>query len=319
MPTTQKVHLDKALTNISIGYSNEAFIADQIFKPVVVGKQSDRYYVYGKEMFRQNDDLRAPGTEANEINWTLSLDTYFCEGHALRHPIADEERSNADDGFNLEADATDLVTYGILLNKEVDAAAKVMDAANYDADLKVTLGAADSPKKWSASDSTPILDVEKAKEAVHKKSGIRVNTMIMSEQVFNVLKLHPALLDIIKYVQRGIVTLDLMKAAFGIDNILIGSALKSTAMNPGQEDNLNYIWGNSVVLGYIPPTPGKKTVALGYSFMWNKDGAGPVQVRQWYEQGRRATLVEAERWYSQKMISNVAGYLFADAVTPLSN
>ena len=28
MPTVQKVHIDKALTNISIGYSNEQYIAD---------------------------------------------------------------------------------------------------------------------------------------------------------------------------------------------------------------------------------------------------------------------------------------------------
>jgi hypothetical protein len=52
--------------------------------------------------------------------------------------------------------------------------------------------------------------------------------------------------------------------------------------------------------------------------MWNKDGNSPVQVRKWYETSRRATLVEAERWYSQKIISNVAGVLFQDAVVPLS-
>lgn len=318
MPTVQKVHLDKALTNISIGYSNEQFIADQIFKAVTVDKQSDRYYVYGKEMFRQHDDLRAPGTEANEIDWTLSLDTYFCEGHALRHPIPDEEIQNADANFNLEADATELVSEGILLNKEVDAAAKVMDPSNYHTQLKLTMGGADTPAKWSDYDkSDPVLDVKRAKERIHKLSGLRANTIILPETVFNTLSLHPKLLDIIKYVQRGIVTLDLMKAAFAVDNILIGSALKSTATNPGQDDDLEYIWGNSAVLAYIAPKPGRKIVSLGYSFMWNKDGEGPVQVRKWYEQGRRATIVEAERWYSQKMISDVAGFLFADAVTPL--
>lgn len=319
MPTTQKVHIDKALTNISIGYQNEAYIADQIFKEVPVDKQSDRYYVYGKEMFRQNDDLRAPGTEANEITWTLSDDTYYCEGHALRTPVADEEKQNADDGFDLEADGTELVTEGILLNKEVDAASKVVNPVNYHADLKVTMGAEGAPAKWSDYEaSNPILDVKKAKEAIHKKSGVRANTLIISEPIFNILTLHPKLLDIIKYVQRGIVTLDLMKVAFGVDNILVGSALKSTATNPGQADVLQYIWGNSAILGYVPKSPGKKTIALGYSFMWNKDGQGAVQVRKWYEEGRRATLVEAERWYSQKMVSNVAGYLFSDVITPLS-
>ena len=323
MPAVQKVHIDKALTNISIGYTNEQFIADEIFKPVSVNKQSDKYYVYGMERFRQYDDLRAPGTEANEISWTLSDDSYYAEGHALRHPIADEEKQNADAEFDLEADATELVTEGILLNKEIDAANKLLDSNNYHNDLFITLGASGSPAKWSDyENSDPILDIKKAKEAIHRKSGLRPNVLIISEPVKNVLELHPRLLEVIKYVQRGIVTTDLMAAAFGVDRILVGSALKSDVTNagqvePGQIEPLNYIWGNSAVLAYVPQRPGKKIPAIGYSFMWNKDGNGPVQVRKWYETGRRATIVEAERWYDQKIISNVAGFLFADVVDPL--
>lgn len=322
MPTVQKLHIDKALSNISIGYTNESFIGDKIFKPINVNKQSDKYYVYGMERFRTHDDHRAPGTEANEISWTLSDDQYFCEGHALRHAIADEEKQNADDEFDLESEGTELVTEGILLNKEIDASNKVLDATNYHSDLKVTLGASGTFKWSDYQDSDPILDIQKAREAIHRKSGIRANTLIMSEPVMNVLKLHPKLIEVIKYVQRGIVTEELMATAFGVDQILVGSALKSDVSNPGQAtpggvETLNYIWGNSVVLAYIPPRPGKKTIGLGYSFMWNKDGAGAVQVRKWYETGRRATVVEAERWYSQKMVSNVSAFLFQDAVNPL--
>ncbi|SNS22212.1 hypothetical protein SAMN05446037_100691 [Anaerovirgula multivorans] len=323
MPVVQRLHIDKALSNISIGYSNEQYIGDKIFKPIVVNKQSDRFYVYGMERFRTNDDHRAPGTEANEINWTFSDESYFAEGHALRHAIADEEKQNADDEFNLETEGTELVTEGILMNKEVDAANKVLNPNAYHADLRITLGAAGAPAKWSDyTNSDPILDVQKAREAIHKKSGLRANTIIMSEPVMNVLKLHPKLVDIIKYVQKGIVTTDLMSTAFGVDQILVGSALVSSVNNPGQVEAgqlepLDYIWGNSVVLAYIPSRPGKKTAALAYSFMWNKDGAGPVQVRKWYETSRRATVVEAERWFDQRMISNVAGFLFSDAVVPL--
>lgn len=323
MPTVQKLHLDKMLTNISIGYANEQYIAEKIFKPITVGKQSDKYFKYGMEKFRQNDDFRAPGTDANEINWTLSDDQYFCEGHALRHAIADEEKQNADDEFDLEAEGTELVSEGILLNKEVDASNKVLDSANYHTDLTITLGSVGAPAKWSDfENSDPILDMQKAKEAVHQMSGIRANTLIISEPVLNVLKLHPRILEVIKYVQKGIVTMDLIAVAFGVDQILVGSALKSVVQNPGQAsggsvEKLEYIWGNSAVLAYIPQRPGKKTQALGYSFMWNKDGAGAVQVRKWYEVGRRATIVEAERWYSQKMVSTVSGFLFSDAVDPL--
>lgn len=322
MPTTQRVHIDQMLTNISIGYKNEQFIADQIFLPIPVAKQSDKYYVFGKEAFRQHDDARASGAIANEINWTLSDSTYFCEGHALRSPITDEEVQNADDIFNLKADATELVTEGILLNKEIDAANILLDANNYDIDLVFNMGAGGgSPAKWSDyANSDPVLDIAKAKERMHKKSGIRPNVLVISEPILNVLKLHPKILALFKAITPvSIANIEQIALALGVDKILVGSALKSTARNVAQEDNLAYIWGNSAVLCYVPKAPGKKIQSIGYTFMWNKDGAGAVQVRQYYNDERRSTFVEAERWYAHKIISKTAGSLFADCVTPLGD
>jgi hypothetical protein len=271
------------------------------------------------ENFRVTDDRRAPGTEANEINWTLSTDQFFCEDHAIRTFITDEELSNADEEFNLKADATELVTDEILLNKEVSAASTLLDADNYDSTLVYSMGAASNPAKWSDyENSNPILDIAKAKEKMHKKAGIRPNTLVISETVKNVLKFHPKILGLFTGITPvAIATMEHIKMALGVDNIIIGSAMKSGATNPGQTDELSYIWGNSAVLAYIPGKPGKKIQSLGYTFMWNKDGMGAVQVRQWYETGRRATIIEAERWYSHKMISKCAGFLFADAVTPI--
>lgn len=324
MPTLQMVHIDQALTNISIGYKNEAYIADEIFKPLPVQKQSDKYYVYGMEMFRQHDDLRAPGTEANEITWTLSGDQYFCEGHALRHAIPDEELQNADPAFNIQADAVELITDGILLNKEVDAANLVLNPNNYAPGLSVVMGSNGAPAKWDDyTNSNPRLDIAKAKQAVHKRSGVRPNTLIISEPVLNTLLLHPKLIQVIQYVQAGILTLDQLKVILGVENILVGSALKSSVTNagqanPGSPEPLDYIWGNSAVLAYIPKAPARKQVALGYTFMWNKDNQGAIQVRQWYDISRRATFVEAERWYAHKIVSNVAGFLFVDVIDPVA-
>lgn len=310
MPTTQKVHVDKILTNISVGYKNEAFIADQIFKAVPADKQSDKYPVFGKEAFRLHQDFRAPGTEANEINYTYSDDQYYCSGHALRHPIPDETVANNDGIVDLEAQGTTLLTEGVLLNKEVDAAAKVCTSGNYDSNLVYG-----SVTKWSDyTNSNPITDVEAAKKQMHSMSGVRPNTLVLSDPVLSTLRFHPKLLAVIQYVQRGIVTLDLLKAVFEVDNILIGSALKSSAQNVAQADVLGYVWGKNAALLYIPPVPGKMTMAFGYSFMWNKDGNGAVQVRKWYNEERRATLIEAERWYDQKVVCNVAGALFPSVI-----
>ena len=318
MPTVQKVHIDKVLSNISTGYKNEQFIADQIFLPVTVDKQSDRYYEYGKEMFRANDDKRAPGTEANEINWTLSLNSYYTEGHALRSVIPDEEKQNADSEFNLEADATELTTEGILLNKEIDAAAKVMSTSSYaDSTLKPTMlstttGAAF--EKWNLSTSNPIRDIETAKLRVHKFIGLKPNTLVISEAVLSALRQNAKVLAVYKTTERSLATLEDLKAILNVENILVGSALKSSATTPTGSDTLEYIWGDNAALIYVPKKAGKKIPAFGYSFMWNKDGAGAVQVRSWYEQSRRATVIESERWYAQAVVSSYAGVLFSSVL-----
>jgi hypothetical protein len=127
----------------------------------------------------------------------------------------------------------------------------------------------------------------------------------------------------IQYVTTPVLSLEQLKVLLGIGNIIVGSAMKSSITNAGQAnpatiDPLNYIWGNDAVLCYIAPAAGRKTISLGYTYEWNKGGLGAVQTRKWYETGRKATVVESEYWYSQKIISPYAGFLFSSAVTPLA-
>ena len=44
-PTPQDVHIDAALSNISIAYKPVGMVADMVFPSVPVDKQSDYYYV----------------------------------------------------------------------------------------------------------------------------------------------------------------------------------------------------------------------------------------------------------------------------------
>ena len=86
MPQVQEVHIDAALTNLSVGYRNAAFIADQLAPVVAVRKQFDRYFIHdaARENFRATDDRRAPGAEANE--GALKLVRYL--GHKQGEPEA---------------------------------------------------------------------------------------------------------------------------------------------------------------------------------------------------------------------------------------
>src|SRR5580658_1432005 len=104
-------------------YQNAAMVSEQVFPVVPVDKQSDKYWVYGVDNLRAQDDERRPGALSNEIDWTLSTTPFYCDGHALSKYIPDEERENADAGLDMDIDTTLQLTAKIFLNREVNAVA----------------------------------------------------------------------------------------------------------------------------------------------------------------------------------------------------
>ena len=60
---SRDVHIDAMLTNLSIGYKNDLYIADQIAPIVPVRRQSDIIPKYDQShWFRNQAAIRAPGT-----------------------------------------------------------------------------------------------------------------------------------------------------------------------------------------------------------------------------------------------------------------
>src|SRR5215475_4926865 len=113
------VHIDRALTNISLGWPNANLAGSALFPAVNVQKQTDKYYVFGREGWLPESDLRAPGTMANEVTGAqLSTDQYYASEHSLQIAVTDEERANADDPISPDRDGTNIVTSKIMLGRE---------------------------------------------------------------------------------------------------------------------------------------------------------------------------------------------------------
>src|SRR6266496_5061530 len=87
------VHIDVALTNVSVGYPNNNLVGDNLVPRVNVQKQSNFYYVFGREAWGTHPDLRGPGTQAHEIpGLAVAKQNYFAVEHALQIAVTDEER-----------------------------------------------------------------------------------------------------------------------------------------------------------------------------------------------------------------------------------
>jgi hypothetical protein len=308
MPDVSMVHVDQALTSVSIAYHNAQFVADQIFPVVPVTKQSNKYFIYSKDRFRILDDARRPGARANEIDWTLSTDTYFCEGHALAQAIPDELRANADQA--IDVDTTETLTDLIYLQREILAASKAADPTVVTQNTTLS-----GTSQWSDyTNSDPLQAVEDQKSTIQKQIGQVPNSLLVSYPVFLALRDHPAIIDRFKYTQVGILQPDHLRAAFNVDNFFIAAAIKNTAAE-GAADALDYIWGKNALLFFKPPTPGRRTLSLGYQFTWlfgaNTDG---FLVKRYRDESRTADIVETQLYYDAKVVAPSAAYLWLSAV-----
>ncbi|MGY3406108.1 hypothetical protein ACVWZV_002221 [Bradyrhizobium sp. GM5.1] len=310
MSTNRYQVVDPVLSNISIGYQNDAYIAEQVFPSLPVALQSGKHFMYDKGMFTNTPNRRAAGSPSNEVDIKVTSGlTYFAEDHALKQFVPDEDVKNAPAGIDPMVDATENVTEMNFVAREVELAGIVTSTANLT--QNTTLSGTSRFDDYSNSD--PFATIETGMQTVHAAVFQRPNTVIMGKQVWDKLKFHPAFLERIKYTQRGQITPDLLAALLEVDRVLIGAAGKQTA-NEAQTNATSYIWGKDMVLAFINPRIGQKTISLGLNYTWQQRQV--ERLRGTDEEDRKGTYVRVGNWYyDQNLISASAGYLLKTVVS----
>lgn len=315
MPRFGTLHVDVRLTNYSQKYKNQAFVGERLFPMIPVKKESDKYIVYGLENFNLYDTLRANGAEAAQIDWTFSDANYFAEEYSLRDIVTDRDKENADKPLTLDVDTLELVTDGVMLRKENDAATIARDTSNY------TLGNT-SPlsgtSQWSDyANSDPLDDFKTMQSEVFKISRQYTNTLVLPFQVALTLAYHPKILELVKYTDSGLLqTLTggiadglLPKRLFGMEVVIAGSAVNT--VNPGQTptlSDLSDVWGKDVIAAYVDPGVRLKSLSYGKTFRTER------YVRKWREESRHGDWVEYNDIYDQKLTAAACGYLLQTVI-----
>lgn len=192
MPSRQTAHIDKLLTDWGVGYAQETVgMVAPILAPITpVVNQSDLYPVFGTESWRIIDSHATATSEIAEVDWEYSTGSYFCVGHALRHPVPilrDESPP-----FDEMRDAVELITAQLLLEREQLVINELTSAAvNLDATVV-----------WSASTAAILSDINLGVTAIRKATGQFPDLMVLGLDVFQALQSTTANdLDKIKYTQ----------------------------------------------------------------------------------------------------------------------
>lgn len=324
MPTRNQVHIDTALTNISVAYMQSAssFVAHQVFPVVGVQKQSDRYFKYQRDdWFRDEAEERGPATESAGGDYEIdNTPNYFCRKFAYHKDVTEEDRTNTDTPLDADADATEFVTQKLLLKKEISWANTYFKTGVWATDVTGVAGvpAGLQVKQWNDPASTPIQDIAAYSTSMAGTTGIRPNILVLGAEVYTALKNHNDILDRIRYTQKGIVTTDLLAQLFDVDQVLVAWAVKNSAAKGATENN-SFILGKGALLAYRAPRPALKTASAGYTFAWTGlQGAGAfgnnvARIEMpWLGQGTER--IEGEMAFDMQVVAQDLGAYFASIV-----
>ncbi len=296
--------VDPVLTTLARGYSNAQLVAASLFPFATVEKEAGKIPQFGKEAFKIYNTERALRAKSNRISpdGVQSID-FVCDEHDLEYPI--DYRESEEAMFLLEEHATNVVTEGIRLRHEKKCADLAQTAENYPTGNKVTLS---GTSQFTHASSDPIGVIEDAKEAVRSKIGKRPNTMIIGASSFKALKNHAQLIERIKYSMTGVVTVDLMKQIFGIDNIFVGEAVYVSGAGTFSD-----IWADNIILAYVPAAPqsGERTpYEPSFAYTLRKKGKPEIDKRD--EEGGKLRLIRNTDIFVPKIVGAEAGYLISD-------
>lgn len=312
-PLRSEIHVDTPLSEIAIAYTEQNHIADLIFPKVTVQKQSDKYFIWTKGFWlRNNVEKRTPGDTYPEGRLKVSNTSYFCDIYHLAFPIADEDRQNEDPAIQLEITGTKWLAGQFSLNRELSLATGIFSTSAWE---NYVTGVTDFPQ-WSDYDnSDPVGDINTGIETIEKSTGVTPNTLVIGREVFNILKEHPNLVDKFKYTGVGILNESQVGQALGVEKLLIGKGVYESTREGDATPTRGYIWGKNALLLYVPPAPGLRVPAAGYTFVWNIDGGGlTVQIKNVRQDWRDRDLLQAKHAFDDKITGTDLGYYLTAAV-----
>ena len=308
--TGRDIHIDVPLSNVAIAYKPTGFIAEELAPIVGVPKQSDAYPIWSiADAFRTEEDYRAPKTEANVIESSVSSAKFFCDNYALKDGISYEDIANADAqwlqlerGYRAES-----VKDKLYLNWELRTAQLCTSGTNVGSYSATASGWTDY------TNSTPLDDVQTAINVVLDTTGYRPNRVVMGEYAWRHFRENTAIQNrlfgtagtqndgrIVKQAQ--------VAALLEVEKIMVGRAYYNTT-EENQTASLSQLWNDNVLVYYAPMTPRKDVPSFMYSFRWNAVPGMSMQAEIFDRKYKKSQEVQLGYFQDEKITASTLGFL----------
>lgn len=134
--------------------------------------------------------------------------------------------------------------------------------------------------KFSNANSDPIAFIDSEKTSMNQQTGRMPNRVGLGINVFNALKVHPGILERVKYggstANPASVTENVLAQLFGVEKIVVLKSIMNSA-GMGEDENMQYIGDpDAFLLAYATNAPSIDEPSAGYIFTWDMLGNGQM-------------------------------------------
>ncbi|RJQ22026.1 MAG: hypothetical protein C4560_03095 [Nitrospiraceae bacterium] len=321
-PNVRELIIAGPLANVSIAYRNQSYVADRAF-PIIDGVAPDAKiarYLKGA-WFRDEAAVRAPGTRANRGGYPVDYLDLSVKEYAFAKEVTDEDRdavkAQGAPPLSPDQDAIEFATDKVDLKKERRVAQLILGGT------WSGVAGEDAGGLWAAgSGNTFLADVRARVETIRSNTGLKPNCLIIDHGTYNSLKEESTVLSKIQYVEKAVLTKDLLAAILELEEVLIGEAIYSTAKETkaGTEFTASNVWEKnagkgSAFLYYRPKRAGLKVPSAGYQARTKYGDTGkPRRTTTWRENAEHQDVYEVAEKTDIVQTGADLGFLWYDTL-----
>ena len=326
-PTYGDVHINMALTDISVAYiqDNANYVADQVFPVVPVQHKSDVYFKFSKDDFLRDEvQPRADAKESAGGGFNLTTGSYAATVWGYHKDVGDQVRSNQDAAVDIDVATTKFITQKQLIRRDAIFVSTYMKTGVWGTDITgAAAGNGTTTTTYWSDDANgdPFSDVAAGQITILQNTGHEANVLVIGYPVYQALRKHPLVVDRIKYTIQADaknITPELLAAAFDVEKVVVAKAVYNTAKE-GVTGSYSFIMGKHALLAHRAPAPGLMIPSAGYTFPWEGlTGLNTMGIVIWQERmpgrGRNTIRTDSDMAFDMQVVSSDMGYFFSGVV-----
>lgn len=320
-----------ALSNMALAYyqSDANYFAKSIFPICPVSLSSDNYYIFDKEdLLRDNWQRKPAYGKVDTAVLSEHTDTYAVQvdqmimgidqirqtdltrrmGPRIADPRQQRTKTMAAQA-NIHQDS-------VFASKFFNAGVWTQEYAGVDSTTTTT----GQFIKFSNANSDPVKFLDDRMTAMQQSTGRRPNRLALGVNVYNALKVHPGILERVKYggstANPALITENVLAQLFGVEKITVQRSIMNKA-ELGQNANMQFIGDpDAFLLAYASNTPSIEEPSAGYIFTWDMLGNGNILPVLSYdgENGTHSEFIEGLMACDMKKTADDLGMFFKSAV-----